>query len=175
MTNLKRINSAGVELALDKAQHYRLLNEPLLAESICLDVLEVEPKNQRALVTLVLALTDQFSTRLHDAQQQAANLIPQLANEYDRHYYEGILHERWASVQFERGSGLRSAPEWLGKAMRCFELAEQLTDSKNPDPILRWNTCARLCDMVRVNEPDPESESLTRDIQGEFGGDVDLR
>ena len=46
--------------ALAKAERYRLLNEPGEAESICLDVLEVEPDNQEALVTLLLALTDQF-------------------------------------------------------------------------------------------------------------------
>ena len=30
---------------------YRLLNDPEQAESICLDILEVEPGNQEALVT----------------------------------------------------------------------------------------------------------------------------
>ena len=170
MANLKRINSAGVVVALDKAHHYRLLNEPLHAESICLDVLDVDPKNQRALVILVLALTDQFALRLHGTLEQAEILIPQLASEYDRHYYEGIVHERWASVHFERGTDLRSVPEWLSRAMRCYELAEKLTDSRNPDPILRWNACSRLSDKARVNEP--EQESLTRDIQSEFGDDV---
>ncbi|MEQ1903977.1 MAG: hypothetical protein ABL888_07340 [Pirellulaceae bacterium] len=170
MANLKRINSAGVGVALDKAQHYRLLNEPMHAESICLDVLEVEPDNQRALVMLILSLTDQFPNRLYDALQRAKGLLPQLLSEYDRVYYEGIVHERWANVQFERGSALTSVPEWLGKAMRCYELAEKLTDGKNPDPILRWNTCARLSEKMSLNEP--VSESVIRDIQGEFGPDV---
>ncbi len=170
MAKLKRINSAGVGVALDKAHHYRLLNEPQHAESICLDVLEVEPTNQRALVVLLLALTDQFPIRLHAARERAESLIPQLTSEYDRNYYEGIIYERWASVQFERGTALHSVPEWLGKAMRCFELAEMLTDGKNPDPILRWNTCVRLCDMVSNNES--VAETLIRDVQGEFGSDV---
>ena len=35
--------------ALEKALRYRLLNEPVEAESICRDVLEVDPDNQAAL------------------------------------------------------------------------------------------------------------------------------
>jgi len=33
---------------------------PLAAESICLDVSEIDPNNQQALVLLLLAMTDQF-------------------------------------------------------------------------------------------------------------------
>ena len=93
MVNLKRISSDGVGTALDKADHYRLLNEPLHAESICLDVLEVEPENQRAIIALLLALTDQFSIKLYDAFQHAEKLLPQLNKEYDKAYYEGIVNE----------------------------------------------------------------------------------
>jgi hypothetical protein len=49
-----------VARAIDKAEHYRLLNEPAEAESICLDVLGLEPENQLALGVLILAITDQF-------------------------------------------------------------------------------------------------------------------
>lgn len=170
MVNLKLIKPEGVNSALDKAHHYRLLNEPLHAESICLDVLEVDSKNQRATVMLVLALTDQFPSRLHEAHEHALSLIPQLNSEYDRWYYEGIVHERWASAQYESGMNLRSVPEWLSKAMDCYERAEKLTKSQNPDPILRWNACARLCDKACIVAP--EHESLMRDIDSEFGGDV---
>ncbi len=170
MANLKRIPAASVSAALDKAHHYRLLNEPLLAESICLDVIEVDAHNQRAIVTLLLALSDQFPSRQHDAHQQAVDLIPRLASEYDRQYYEGIIHERWACDQFESSTACSSVAEWLGKAMKCFETAEQLTGGQNPDPILRWNTCARLGRKVVVSEP--ESDSLSRDIQAEYGDNV---
>jgi hypothetical protein len=37
-----------------------LLNDPEGAESICLDILDVDPDNQDALVTIILALSDQF-------------------------------------------------------------------------------------------------------------------
>ena len=42
---LKRISQAALPAALAKAERYRLLNEPEQAESICRDVLAVEPKN----------------------------------------------------------------------------------------------------------------------------------
>ncbi len=172
MANLKRISADSIEVALNKADHYRLLNEPLHAESICLDVLEVDPQNQRAIIALLLSLTDQFPSRTHDAHQQAEALIPRLASDYDKHYYEGIINERWASAQLERGTALRSVPVWLGKAMSCYELAEKLTNSENPDPILRWNTCARLKEMVPVTDSTP---TLTRDIHNEFGDDIPPR
>lgn len=172
MAKLKRIRADGIEVALDKADHYRLLNEPLHAESICLDVLEVDPQNQRAVVTLLLALTDQFPSRLHDAHQQAEQLLPRLVEEYNRSYYEGIINERWASTQLQLGTALRSVPLWLGQAMTCYERAEELTGGENPDPILRWNTCARLKEMMQFTTSTP---ALTRDIQDEFGEDVPPR
>ena len=57
--------SGGGGGGLEKALRYRLLNEPLEAESICLDVLQAEPANQEALVTLVLARTDLFDERIY--------------------------------------------------------------------------------------------------------------
>jgi hypothetical protein len=57
----KPISREGVPAALQKAERYRLINDPSSAESICLDVLTVDPGNQQALVTLLLAITDQFS------------------------------------------------------------------------------------------------------------------
>ena len=61
MFELKHLSAAAIPRALEKAERYRLLNEPWEAESICLDVLSVEPQNQQALVMLILALTDAFA------------------------------------------------------------------------------------------------------------------
>lgn len=173
MVNLKRINPDGIDTALDKAAHYRLLNEPLHAESICLDVLEVQPENQRALVTLLLALTDQFPTKLYDAFQHAEQILPRLTAEYDKHYYEGIVNERWASTQLGRGTATKSLTTWIGRAMRCYEQAEQLAGADNPDPVLRWNTCARLQEKISADEL--EAAPLTRDMHSEYGDDVPPR
>ena len=60
MAELKKLSAAAIPAALVKAERYRLLNEPEEAESICLDVLAVDPANQKALIMLLLALTDQF-------------------------------------------------------------------------------------------------------------------
>jgi hypothetical protein len=38
MFELKTLSKKAIPQALAKAQHYRLLNEPLEAESICLDI-----------------------------------------------------------------------------------------------------------------------------------------
>ena len=52
----KPLPKDGIPRALEKADRYRLLNEPMEAESICLDVLATDPDHQDALVMLVLAL-----------------------------------------------------------------------------------------------------------------------
>ena len=55
---LKKISSDGIPHAMEKAERYRLLNDPAQAESICLDVLVVDSDNQDALRCLILSLTD---------------------------------------------------------------------------------------------------------------------
>src|SRR5882757_10686481 len=82
MPDFKSISRDAIPLALEKAERYRLLNEPLQAESICLDVLAVDPENQRVLVLLLLALTDQFQTGPTDCIGQAEDLVPRLHGEY---------------------------------------------------------------------------------------------
>jgi len=98
---LKPISSAGIAEALEKAERYRLINEPSLAESICLDVLRVDPENQKAVVMLLLALTDQFG---HVAPSRARELLPRLKGDYEREYYTGIIWERTAHAQLRKGS-----------------------------------------------------------------------
>lgn len=146
MFELKRLHRDGIEAAVKKAEHYRLLNEPRQAESICLDVLEVDPANQRALVLLLLARTDQFvrgsGTGVHDAR----SLLSALEGEYERAYYAGIICERWAVAVLHRGgpgSG-EIAYQSLRQAMTWYEKAEAVRHEGNDDPVLRWNACARL-------------------------------
>ena len=55
MFELKPLSRDAVPGALERATRYRLLNEPGEAESICLDVLQVDPDNQEAIVILLLA------------------------------------------------------------------------------------------------------------------------
>ncbi len=48
---LKKISKDGVARAVERAEHYRLLNDPEQAESICLDILAVDEDNRRARIT----------------------------------------------------------------------------------------------------------------------------
>ena len=65
MYDLKALSKSAIPAALAQAERYRLLNEPAEAESICLDILRLDPDHQEALVTMVLALTDQFPESGH--------------------------------------------------------------------------------------------------------------
>src|SRR5258708_15886045 len=93
MSELKPISPDSVPGALAKAERYRLLNEPSEAESICLDILEIEPGNQQALISLILALTDQIPQHA-GAFAHALATVDRLEAAYDRAYYAGIAWER---------------------------------------------------------------------------------
>lgn len=147
MYTLKPLSRQAIPAALAKAERYRLLNEPLEAESICLDVLQVDPANQPALVMLVLALTDQFRDDASSKVIVRANeLAEQLTDEYERTYYAGMIRERRAKAALQRGQfgGAAVAAEWLREAMSYFERAETIRPPQNDDALLRWNACARL-------------------------------
>lgn len=145
MFELKPLSAEGIDAALRKAERYRLLNEPWQAESICLDVLEVDAAIQPAIITLLLALTDQFASERNATVEEARALLPRLESDYDRAYYAGIICERRASALIERGfsgTGL-VAYDWFRQAMDCYEKAETVRPPANDDALLRWNTCAR--------------------------------
>lgn len=145
MRELKPLSEDAVDAALTKAERYRLLNEPGEAESICLDVLAVDPRNQTAHVTMLLALTDQFGEE-PGTHARAREVLAHLQNPYDRAYYAGIIAERRAKAQLARGGTNVGAFDWLSDAMRCFEEADRLRPAGNDDARLRWNACARFLD-----------------------------
>jgi hypothetical protein len=173
MRTLKAIPESAVPAALEKALRYRLLNEPLEAESICMDELRVDPDNQQALVTMVLALTDLFDIEYVSALERAKAVLARLEAEYDRAYYEGVMHERWAKAETVRRVPGHIVTGWYLKAMHCYERAEDLATEGNPDAILRWNTCARL--LAREERPATWDQSLTRDLEAEFGDEAQTR
>jgi hypothetical protein len=145
MFDLKRLDADSVPAALSRAERYRLLNEPSEAESICLDVLAVDPGNQAARITLLLALTDQFDEGAA-AHTVARDVLAGLTSEYDRAYYAGIIAERRAKAQFARSGASATAGvyDWLVEAMRHFEAAESQRPPGNDDARLRWNACVRF-------------------------------
>ncbi len=158
MFQLKSLSREAVPAALEKAHRYRLLNEAQEAESICRDVLEVEPGNQEALVTLLLALTDQFQERLHPTVDQAREVLARLDDDYSRAYFTGILSERQAKAQWRRGGMHAGHIAYAGfrEAMEHFERAAAIRPPGNDDSLLRWNTCARLLMAHRELTPAPQ-------------------
>ena len=154
---LKAISRDGIPHALEKAERYRLLNDPAQAESICRDVLAVEAANQAALRCLILALTDQFG---HGAtSREARDLIVHLADEYERVYYTGIVYERETRAFLARKNVVRSAAyDGFRHAMEHYERAEQLRPH-DTDAVLRWNSCVRAIERERL-EPEEQGPEL---------------
>lgn len=146
MFELKSLSMAGIEKALGKAERYRLLSQPELAESICLDILEVDKGNQQAAIMLILALTDQFGRGSSGKAKRARELALNLQEEYNRLYYVGIILERQGNTALasETPGSRYDAWEWYHEAMEAYEQAERIHPKGNDDAILRWNTCARL-------------------------------
>src|SRR5687767_1090961 len=112
---LKSLRSDAVGAALEKAERYRLLNEPGEAESICLDALAIEPDHQRALTILLLALTDQLDREGGRTLSRARELLPRLQDPYVRAYHAGLLFERQAKACLRRAAPRAGemAYEWL--------------------------------------------------------------
>jgi hypothetical protein len=142
MFNLKPLSKEAIPAALEKAQHYRLLNEPAAAESICLDILAVDPENQQALIDIVLAMADRFGKDYAVADTHVNEFLPRIKDEYARQYYTGIVYERRAKAILSK-DGI-NAYEMFLRAMECFEHAEAIRPAGNDDAILRWNGCARI-------------------------------
>ena len=160
---IKPLSKEAVPRALEKAERYRLLNEPAEAESICLDVLRADPENGEALVMLLLALTDQFDQEGRGALTLARETLSRLRDGYSLAYYEGIIWERWAKALLQRSrpnTGFM-AYEAFHKAMELYAKAESIRPPGNDDALLRWNTCARILlhhPDLRPRGPEERSE-----------------
>ena len=152
MFELKLLRKEAVPAALKKATRYRLLDEPVEAESICLDILRVDPGNQQALVTLLLSLTDQLEGNYAISSKQAQEVLGQLRDEYEHDYYAGIISERQAKARLVHsfpGSHF-DAYDLLYEAMTLYEKADTMRPPGNDDARLRWNTCARIIERNKL-------------------------
>ncbi len=161
---LKKISLQSVPTALKRVERYRLLNEPRVAESICLDILAVDPDNCAARIDLILALTDQFGIEGTGSglSRRALDLAGALTDAYQRIYYTGIVHERDAKARLSRGypGAIFDAYELLCDAMDCFAEAEPLAEPGIDDAVLRWNSCARIIAEDRL-EARPEDREVS--------------
>ena len=166
MFALKPISHDSVAGALAKAERYRLINEPSEAESICHDILQIEPTNQAALTSLILALTDQIP---HDTRvfSEAIATVSQLNSPYDRAYYAGIAWERRAKARYHAGGpgAHRYVYEWIVNALQSFHAAERLRPQGNDDALLRWNACIRF--LNHHHELAPAVEDVAEPIVSE--------
>ncbi len=143
---LKRLSKDAIPLALEKAEEHRRLNQPWEAESVCRDILEVDPANREARIKLLLALTEQFGDEAEGVVEEAEAIVPTLKDDYERAYYAGLICEYQAKTRLAYGT-LGAGPavyELFAKAMAWFEQAEALSPPGRNDAILRWNTCARM-------------------------------
>ncbi len=158
MLELKRLSQEAIPAALAKVERYRLLNEPEQAESICLDILVSDPDNQKALIALILSLSDQFASGASERVADAQALLPGLHREYDRAYFAGIICERRARALLALGSPGSSfaAYDWFRGAMGWFEKAETMKRPENDEAVLRWNSCARFLNHHPHLAPGPE-------------------
>jgi hypothetical protein len=158
MFELKTISRDSIPNAREKADRYRLLGQPRLAESICKDILTIEPEDQRTLVALLLAITEQFGKgrpRMHDALE----VVERIDGDFEQTYYRGLVYERAAIAQLGMSSPASGhiAYDWFRRAMEWFERAEGLSPPGNDDALLRWNTCARIINANEHIRPAPES------------------
>ena len=162
MPELRPITRDAIPRALEKAERYRMLNEPFFAESICLDVLAADPGHQRALTIYVLSLTDQFKLSTADVPRARA-AVAKLQSEFERLYYAGIVSERRAIALLEKGSVGSRGAVWnhLQDAMALYEKADAIQqDTTNDDALLRGNTCLRVIAAYGLKEPAPETRDF---------------
>ena len=137
-----------------------MLNEATEAESICLDILQVEPQHQQALVMLLLALTDQFGDHAAGVAQEAEAIFPCSTTRTTRVLSRPDLGaSRQGAARPGRTRTAASVYEWLSEAMDCYGQAEAIRPSGNDDAILRWNTCARILMRHPHLEPSPEERT----------------
>jgi len=153
---LKKITTKSIPHALKKAERYQLIEDPGQAESICLDILEVDPGNHEARIMLILALSDQLKYRM-EAFPEAKTLIADLEDPYERAYYTGVLRERRARVHYRSGAtgSYFVAYEWFTRALQAYAEAEALRPEDNEDVLFRWNAVARTLNRSKSLQPAP--------------------
>lgn len=157
---LKTISKDAIPEATAKADWYRLLNEPGEAESICRDILAVDPADQTALRLLGLSITDQFRGAPSDRRAEAEATFQLLAEPYEKTYYMGITRERYAKAQLAAGRPPHTLVVLFEDALSWFERAEQIRPAGNDEAILRWNRCARMLNSLAGSDREREAAAF---------------
>ncbi|HLY11120.1 MAG TPA: hypothetical protein VKW04_17590 [Planctomycetota bacterium] len=157
--HLKKIHKDAIPAAIEKALHWRLLNQPHEMESICRDILEVDPTHQMGIRLLGLALTDRFDGSKNDPFVEAERVFQSLKDPYERLYRLGYLYERRAKAELSARQEPFKVTALLRKAFECYEKAEKIQPTGNDEAILRWNYCVRLA------QSRPDLEWAMRDVK----------
>ena len=165
MFDPKPLSSEAIPAAVEKAERYRLLNEPAEAESICLDVLAADPENQQAVITLLLAITDRFAKGYGVSDTQTKEVLARIRGDYEKAYYTGIIAERRGKAKLMQGgyNSSSQAYDCLREAMTWYEKAETTRPPGNDDALLRWNTCARIIAKNKLAGREEERVELPLD------------
>jgi len=159
------IHTGAIDSALEKATQYRSLLEPEIAESICLDILNIDPNNQQSLVIYILALTDQLNQAEKQSQIKAIlRAIEKLDSEYQRYYYSGLLSERRARFLITQPMSHSFAYDYFYEALENYHKAEQIRPEQNDEAILRWNSCIRTIQKEKL-QPRRDSEDILVDME----------
>ena len=162
---LHDIHIDAIGQALEKARQYRSLMEPEIAESICLDVLHVQPDNQDVLVIYILALLDQIPHPETQIEVKSIErIIDKLNSEYQRYYYSGLLHERMARYMITQTMSHSFAYDYFYQALRCYYQAQKIIPAQNEEAILRWNSCIRTIEKEKL-KPRQDSEDVLVDME----------
>ncbi len=162
MSKIRTISVESIPRAINKAERYRLLNEPRCAESICRDVLAVEPGHPDAIKILILAITDQFSEygdreSVSERKKDAESLLEGLSDDYSKRYYTGVMLERWGKGLLRVRCDSQTVLEILQSAMTEYDEASKVADTDNQDAVLRWNTCVRLIERYELKSKPQEA------------------
>jgi hypothetical protein len=110
---------------------------------------------------LILSLSDQFPRGV--TPKECLENLPKLNDDYTRHYYEGIIFERQAKANFDRGNpgSNHDAYEYMVDAMDAYEAAIKIKPGNNDDAILRWNACVRTIEKHQLKPREHERREPT--------------
>ena len=162
---LHDIRISAVKKALKKAKQYRSLLEPEIAESICLDILNIDPENQDVLIVYILALLDQISRTENQTHiKTIERTIDNLTSQYQRYYYIGLLNERRARHLLTQAMSHSFAYDYFFEALTSYKQAIERCPQKNDEAILRWNSCIRTVETEKL-KPRRDSEDLMVDME----------
>jgi hypothetical protein len=133
MFELKPLHREAIPAALEKANRYRLLNEPGAAESIYSRHPCVEPENQEALKNIVLAMSDRFGKDYAVGDSHINDFVAKLSDAYEKAYY--TRHRlRTPRERLRSKKGGLQAYELFTQAMEWFEKAEAIRPAGNRRP-----------------------------------------